>query len=108
MLNTISKLFDIQLHDGLVENTVVVAQSGQGMSIVPPCPECGGTLLMPNRMGMAYHDCKCDDCGNTFNLGKLIFAGTDISQIAKAYSESKEDAELLVANANIKFFKPHG
>lgn len=108
MLNTTSKPFEIQLHDGPVENTVVVAQSGQGMSIVPLCPECGNTLLTPNRRGMSYHDCKCEGCGKTFNLGKLIVAGSDTSQIAKAYSGSKAEAESILANTNIKVFKPQG
>lgn len=74
LLNTASTSIEFQPHDGEVLNTVMIGQSGHGMSIVPPCPKCRGALSMPPRSGMSYHNCKCEGCGERFNFGALLFA----------------------------------
>lgn len=54
------------------EHQVYVGPAGKGMSVIPDCPECGGTLSVPPRMGMSVNDCKCDGCAKTFSLGELM------------------------------------
>lgn len=75
LLNTISTPIEFQPHDGEIANTVVNGQSGHGMSILPPCPDCGGTLTMPPRSGMSYRNCKCAQCAKTFALSELLNLG---------------------------------